>query len=297
MKPFFLPLFSLLLIKTTAQKVELNDTIFYNNKWQICEKPIASYYRLGKLTVDKYAYYSGEIKDYYSTGVLQMNGSYDEKGLKSGLFVSYYPNGNVEMEGSFYNNEMNGVWNYYTADGRLRCRLNCENNIVFSPLLSINSNGDSVINTSITNKFSIDIRDYKGIIYPSSSNLRLIEGNSINGKRDGSWKYYLFIESIDGNSKLPPKKHLSCEEKYKSGIFKSGRSYGLVGNSLELNQPDIYLLKLLPEKYSTTENIEYDYAFGTNKKDQSALADFLFNHVSPVIISSAAFVPTGSPDR
>lgn len=290
MKLYLLPLFSLLLFSTAAQKIEVTDTLFYNNKWQICEKPIATYYRIGKLTVNEYAYFSGEVKDYYSNGVLQMKGFYDERGWKNGLFTSYYPNGNVETEGSFYNNEMHGVWNYYTVDGKLRAKMNFENSLTFSPLLSINNNGDTVINTNVNERFSIDVSDYKGIIYPSSSDFRLIEGSCINGKREGTWRYYLFIKSIDNNGKLPLKKHLSCEEKYKSGSFKSGRSSGFVGNSLDLRQPYSFLFKLLPDKYSSTENIEYDYAFGTNKKDQTALADFLFNHISPSIISGSASV-------
>jgi len=58
------------------------DTIYFDNLWQICKKEMASYYRYGTVAVDSFAYYSGKVQDYYVTGVLEMEGSYSKDGYK-----------------------------------------------------------------------------------------------------------------------------------------------------------------------------------------------------------------------
>ena len=45
-------------VKAKAQKI--TDTIFYNGAWQICEKPLAKYYRIGTLVIDSFWYYTGK---------------------------------------------------------------------------------------------------------------------------------------------------------------------------------------------------------------------------------------------
>jgi len=82
-----------------AQKI--TDTIFYNRAWQICEKPIASYYRIGTLAIDSFWFYTGKVKDFDINGQLLMEGEYNNKGDKDGLFRFYYPDGKLMISGKY----------------------------------------------------------------------------------------------------------------------------------------------------------------------------------------------------
>src|SRR5690242_6859444 len=78
------------------------DTIYYDQTWSICEKPIASYYRLCTLAHDATTvHFTGAFKDYTINDLLFLEGNYDSAGRKNGLFTFYYPNGRIRKKGNF----------------------------------------------------------------------------------------------------------------------------------------------------------------------------------------------------
>jgi antitoxin component YwqK of YwqJK toxin-antitoxin module len=102
-----------------AQEVR-TDTIFFNSKWQICEKPFADYYRIGKLVMDTIWYYSGTFNDYKLKDNSRLQtGNYVGQGYRNGTFTRYYANGQPRMQGVFKYDKFVGDWNYYFENGQL----------------------------------------------------------------------------------------------------------------------------------------------------------------------------------
>src|SRR5688500_7831464 len=61
----------------------------------------------------------GGFKDVSKTNPEQIiaTGTYDEKGLKQGLFTSYYLNGKLQAKGNFRNNLFHGKWEFFYSTG------------------------------------------------------------------------------------------------------------------------------------------------------------------------------------
>jgi antitoxin component YwqK of YwqJK toxin-antitoxin module len=60
----------------------------------------------------------GEYKRYYSSGSLELEGSYDG-GYKQGLWRKYYPEGSLEFMGSYQKDKKVGQWFYYHPNSKL----------------------------------------------------------------------------------------------------------------------------------------------------------------------------------
>jgi hypothetical protein len=69
-------LFFILLPSSLLFTQEKKDTIYFDEDWSICEKPVAEYYRVCELNRDSLFFYKGEVKDYYINGELEMTGDY-----------------------------------------------------------------------------------------------------------------------------------------------------------------------------------------------------------------------------
>lgn len=295
-----LSLVALTTVSLKAQKQEFNLTIPYNNNWQICDSQIAQYFRKGKLVIDKFTYFTGEVIDTYKTGALQMRGLCDENGLKQGLFTYYYPDGKIEREGHFENDEMKGVWSFYNSDGKLILKAKCETSKDFTLLFYRNKKGDTLISEG-NGKFELDPQEYPKIFTNISSvKLRSIEGECINGKREGQWKYYTLGFPISKNSKVKkdmglanlnldtPVKQLFYDDTFKDDRFIYGKSYGMYDKGRKYTSPE-NPLSLYPLKDLSISKFATDYAFGDYLASQQALPDFLFNNVEPVRVASSFF--------
>jgi periplasmic protein TonB len=85
-----------------AQKI---DTVYFDSKWVKTDKANKHYYRVIKENKDRKTFF---IKDFYSTGATQMEGTYSslDPDVKNGNFVWFYPDGKKKMESVFKQGEM-----------------------------------------------------------------------------------------------------------------------------------------------------------------------------------------------
>ena len=96
-----------------------SDTIFLDDCWKPCNKKESNYYRITQKLDSVY-----KITDYYSTGVLQMDGIVTNLNpeIYDGLFTYYHANGSIESQGSYNDNKKIGIWNYYYNNGHLKSK-------------------------------------------------------------------------------------------------------------------------------------------------------------------------------
>ncbi len=60
---------------------------------------------------------TGEWTNYYSNGVKESEGSYNENGRKDGEWVYNFDNGNLESKGSYDDGKRTGKWYSYDEHG------------------------------------------------------------------------------------------------------------------------------------------------------------------------------------
>jgi len=109
-------LFSILLFQLVSIAQD-GISAFYDSDWNECKKVDAFYFRV-KHKVSKVEWL---IKDYYSTGELQMVGFYKDKKcqVKQGDFYFYYKNGQLEKKVYYHNNLLEGSIYGYFDDGNI----------------------------------------------------------------------------------------------------------------------------------------------------------------------------------
>lgn len=246
-----------------------SDTLYMNSKWQICEKPFASYYRFGKIVIDTFWYYRGYVADYYMTDTMEMEGTYSDIGEKNGLFVFYYPNGNTKAKGNYVNNHLKGEWEYYYRNGNLRMRVDYagdDRNFIVTDFQD--STGKSLAKNG-TGSFEM----YVDI--PSRFSTYRLEGEFKDGKRDGTWKFYGYI---------PAKEHeeVMIKEVYDKGELKKGFIYSSFTGLMDTYKKPIDNIKLIEYgKLKATEYFSKDPTSFRNMKDDQDLADFLIKRETP----------------
>lgn len=166
-----------------AQKI--TDTIFYNRAWQICEKPIAAYYRIGTLNIDSFWYYTGKIKDFDINGVLATEGEYNDKGQRDGSFKFYYPNGKLMLAGNYWEGLMTGDWQWYYSNDSVMAIINFDGpSDDFTFNLYKTRDGTTKLQNG-TGEFEW----YTNIYTSHFSNFK-VTGSFSAGKRSGGWRYY-----------------------------------------------------------------------------------------------------------
>ncbi len=262
---------ALLSIHATANAQIITDTIFYNKSWQICEKPLAAYYRIGTLTIDSFWYYTGKMKDFDMQGQLLTEGEYSNDGKRDGLFRFYYPDGKLMLSGKYWQGLMTGDWHWYYTNDSLKAIINFDgtsDDFVFSRYKLPDG-------TSMLENGSGTFEWYTNPYLPNLPNLK-VYGSFSKGKRSGSWRYY-----VTGYGE----ESLRFSEKYdKDGKFKkasvSGNYYGQ-----EPKAPyDDYIF--IPPKMLITEQIQYDNFFRKDSASGVALLNYLLNRKSSEIIVS-----------
>lgn len=94
------------------------DTIYYNEKMESCTKEIAKYYRVINYSNGKI---SGTVKNYYISGYLQLEGTYNdywaEDGYGNGLFTWYHENGRKSVEVNYVNGKQHGLYMSWHNNG------------------------------------------------------------------------------------------------------------------------------------------------------------------------------------
>ena len=96
----------------------LLDTMYFNRQWQQCSRDSAYYYREVFAGTGKKVQF--QVKDYYPSGKLQMEGTFlsIHPDRKDGHFVYYYSNGNKMQEADYLENEPTGVYQEWYANSK-----------------------------------------------------------------------------------------------------------------------------------------------------------------------------------
>ena len=95
-----------------------NDEVRYTG-------PFRDYYLNGKLRMEGSLYegkLEGNVKSYYSSGVLQDN-VFFISGLKEGPFEMYHVNGKIKEKGTYSNNGFSGLYRRFYSTGKLATEL------------------------------------------------------------------------------------------------------------------------------------------------------------------------------
>jgi hypothetical protein len=187
--------------------------IFLNEQGsRLAQMDCATFYRT--VGINKYFQLQGKAIDRYVDGdtlAAQLNYM---GGQLEGHAVYYYKNGKIKETGDYRSNHRRGPWNYYYENGLPY------KTVVFSEkgmmlMESYAENGDPMVRDGNGT--------YTGLVTLSiASNIEnyMVTGNVKNGVQDGEWTV-----SVRKNLKT------LYVEKFSSGKFKKGTSYGFVGES------------------------------------------------------------------
>ncbi len=147
-----------------AQQTEKNDTVYFDQKWNIINgKDAASYYRTPRILTD-----SGyRLTDYFMNGSLQMlaYATTVDGNIYTGNSVRYDSSGNKKNEGAFRKGMRSGEWiYYYPHSSQIQYRTHYQN----------------------------DLLSGKSTYYDTTTNDVLLEGDYTDGFRTGQWKEYYY---------------------------------------------------------------------------------------------------------
>jgi MORN repeat variant len=208
LKPLLLVAFLVTLaIAVQSQQV---DTTYYNFRWEVCQKPFYSSYRIGNVVPNPVLHYKGDVRDFYENDTKQMEGSYNDKGSRDGTFLFYYPNGKLEARGNFNNGVMAGSWSFYHPNGKIKLKTyNKENDPLFTVMEAGDSTGKlTVKNGTGTFEFTLIDLDEE---WPY-----IVAGQMDHGQRSGTWKYFAGVMRTD---------RPAYEEVYEKGKLKTRNLY------------------------------------------------------------------------
>ena len=116
-KKFYLMLMILALFRAGARAQMIIDTMYFDNDWEQCAEPEASYYRI--ISASDSGAFLLHVADFYLSGQVQMNGSYRSirPDNKIGVFTYYYENGQVQAREEYDNNTLDGPYEEWYKDG------------------------------------------------------------------------------------------------------------------------------------------------------------------------------------
>lgn len=272
MKSLFVLLLSALLLVAgfSHAQVKITDTIFYNDKWAICEQETAVYYRAGTLAaIDSFWYYTGKVKDYTTKDELLMEGEYTFDGRKTGKFLFYYPHGNLRCSGSFLNDKMIGLWNWYHLSGELEATIyfNGEDQ-GFQFIHYRDEKGNQLM------KDGVGEFRWETTAFDSRHRGYLAQGSFHMGKRAGTWVF--------SNPTLE-RANVVFREKYdKEGNF---QKTVFTNTNYSTKRPAPFFF--VPVKLYVTEQIAYDDFFRMNGDSMAtmSLLNYLIDRRSTTITS------------
>jgi len=256
--------------KVSAQ--EITDTIYFGKEWQICEKPLSAYYRLGTLVIDSMWFYKGNVKDYTIEGQLVMEGNYNNDGYKDGLFNFYYPDGKLKLSGKYKVGKPAGEWRWNYPNDSLKAVVMFKGDEQDFQFVEYREKDGKIKMQNGTGDFEF----MSGSKRTGLEGFR-IKGNFKDGLRHGTWKF--FNVDRDNNESLV------FMEKYKDdGQFKKAISLSTFAMKSTAGRFEGY--NFSPGQMLVTERMTYDALFRKNGDSlaEMALTQFLVNKRSPSII-------------
>ncbi|MDR6338633.1 hypothetical protein HNQ91_001684 [Filimonas zeae] len=261
---------------TAAQ--DITDTLFYDIKWQLCERTPAHYYRIGTMRIDSLARYIGPATDYYMNGQPEMQATYNLKGDLDGDAVFYYPDGKIKMKGHFTQGKMTGQWHLYSSTGILRAVMDCKSETNFTPLFLYNKKGRPLLEDG-SGKFTLETKEFEGLILPSGLE---IDGEVRKGLKDGNWEYTTFYNTFFGHISRTHRVFLS--EQYVRGRFIRGlhNPHETIDKRKIVTSP-FAAITLWPPKLLTLDQLKADLVFAPTASGVHQLRSFLVRGHAPVI--------------
>ena len=250
----------------------ITDTIFFNERWQICEKPIAVYYRIGTLTIDSTWYYTGKFKDYNINNILMTEGEYSKNGFRNGHFNFYDTEGNLLVSGNYERDRPYGTWEWKFTNGSTRAIINFPVDETDFQFVYYRSSDGKVLLENGTGEFTWSVNAFE-----DTYRNYIAEGSFKHGIRTGTWKYY---EQEKNGDKL-----LLCKEMYDdNGELKKAKTTYITG-SQTLNRKCVEY-NFVPQSLKQVENISYDNFFtrGPDSSSATNLLNYLLNRKSVDII-------------
>lgn len=248
-------------------RTQVNDTVYYNSYWQICERPFAEYYRLGIVSFDSLWSFVGQVRDYFKDNTLVMEGNYSNSGTREGKFVFYYTNGKISAKGEFHKNLAAGVWGFFYENGQKKASIVFADSSDFSVHEFFDQQGNSLCRDGAC-YFELEM-----IAGTKLAGKYLVKGEFTKGKRTGTWKYYSkFMNSFD---------NLYMKESYEKGELKKGIIYTRRDN-LAYYSPWVLTVTDF-EKLSVTESFSKDPTAFTNFNFDNDIRDLLVSRKSPGI--------------
>ncbi|GAA4329607.1 hypothetical protein [Flaviaesturariibacter amylovorans] len=256
-------LFALAALQAGAQTVyKITDTVYYNARWQICEKPVASFYRAGVLagTTDNWFFY-GPVKDYTMDHHLLMEGNYSEAGRKEGPFRFYNYKGTLLNEGSFERDTIHGIWKWYYPNGKERASIyfpSGEQSFQF--ITYRDSTGKATLENGVGDF------EWSSHPYTRSGFYFRIRGSFDKGMRQKNWQY----DHMNGSKHL---KYGDFGEGYaKDGGFK----WSSFKTDYTRNSQNSYPVSFVSDHLRVTEQMQYDAFFALEgDSTQTALLNYL----------------------
>ena len=119
-RSFFISVYVLISFVALSQT---GDTLYFNKSWKPCSKKEYSFFRLVQEAGGVYT-----IRDYYKTGVLQMQASAisAEPEVLHGSCTYYHSNEITKTKGSYDHGKPEGTWIHYHSNGNIKAKGNCE---------------------------------------------------------------------------------------------------------------------------------------------------------------------------
>ena len=271
MKHFAQPLCTLVLMLNSSfsiAQVSVKDTVYFDDKFSVCEKPVAVMYRVSSLNRKKTIFFTGSTTDYYSSGQVALTGYYDAAGQKQGLFHFYRTDGKLSKEGNYENNEMKGLWNFYDVNGKKKAQFDCSTSTDFTPTLLIGSKGETLLENG-NGKFSFNtLKDFPEIFSVPFT----IEGTVLNGKKDNQ---FVFSTILYG-------KEFKRTDYYDKGTFKNATQ--LFGNENALVQTPLSTISLADHTLAEIESFHStNLVFSYNSASRQNLVHYLATGETPFI--------------
>jgi hypothetical protein len=188
---------------------------YYNSRYQLVKPICVEIYRKAKIDTS-INFFEGKFVDFKPDSTVILTGFYKNR-MKNGDFSFYFQNGQLQSKGKYLNDQKVGIWEYWYDNGL--------NHQILEFL-----NGDTLIKEFWDEENIHLVNNGNGTwyTYETSEKFTKIEGDVLNGRKEGKWK-----RSIADN-------HFTLNvEKYSAGEFINGNFYS-VNNVSEKYKQKIY---------------------------------------------------------
>ena len=245
-------------------QVKITDTVWYTMKWEICEQPIADFYRVGVLAaLDNVWYFTGAVKDYTIDNTIIMEGLYSTDGFREGDFKFYYPDGKLRLSAKYKKNIATGEWYWYYANGK-------EQAIIYFPqdpqdfrFIKYATEEGTITLENGSGNFTWHTDNFESLIGDN-----IVSGSFTSGKRSGDWNFVSSVRPWDNS--------ISFTEHYDDGKFM--RRINNNTNRYNLIKPATFSFS--PQHLYSAETMKYDDLFKINGDSSTFtnIAYYLIEH-------------------